>query len=84
MKKIIIGLLFISIITTPCYAVNVFDKIVYKEVVLRATHIHILVNRLTGEVKYVVLRNRKTMLLTGTSKRQYQASYDAQNAPKQP
>ena len=80
MKKIIILLLLASMIAaaTPCYAVNVFDKILYKEVVLRATSMHILVNRLTGEVKFLLLNSGKWILLKGALKHQCQAIYNAQ------
>jgi len=78
MKKIIIALLLISIIATPCYAVNIFDKIIYKTVVLCAIHMTALVNRITGEVKYIRLNNGKWELLTGAWKSQCQSMYEAQ------
>ena len=84
MKKIIILLLLASMIAaaTPCYAVNVFDKIIYKEVVLRTTSMHVLVNRLTGEVKYLLLNSGKWILLKGALKHQYQMIYNAQATAK--
>jgi hypothetical protein len=82
MKKIIIVLLLISIIITPCYAVNIIDTILCKEVVLRCNQRTVLVNRITGEVKYMLLSNGKWKLLTGSLKGQLQAMYNAQAAYK--
>lgn len=82
MKKIIIVLLLILIIASPCYAVNVFDTIIYKKVLLCASHMTVLVNRITGELKYIMLNNGKWVLLSGTWKSQCQSMYEAQIALK--
>lgn len=78
MKKIIIALLLISLMITPCYAVNIFDRLLCKSVVLCANHITVLVNRLTGEVKYMRLSTGQWLLLTGVQKVQFQSMYNAQ------
>ena len=82
MKNIVMALLLISLVATPCYAVNVVDSILCKNVVLRANHMHILVNRVTGEVKYILLNNGKWRLLTGSWKNQIQAMYNVQTSNK--
>jgi hypothetical protein len=85
MKKIVIALLLITMIATPSYAVNILDTILCKKVVLRADGSQILVNRITGEVKYILEANGKWAPLTaGVVKNQCQAMYNAQitNAKK--
>jgi hypothetical protein len=78
MKKIIIALLLISVMITPCYAVNIFDTLLCKRVVLCANHITVLVNRITGEVKYMRLSTGQWLLLTGAQKVQFQSMHNAQ------
>ncbi len=77
MKKILIVLLVISIIATPAYAINIVDILLCKKVVLRAIERTVLVNRLTGEVGYI-LRKGQWILLTGEQKRECQSMYNAQ------
>lgn len=80
MKKIIIVLLLISVIITPCYAVSVVDALLCKRVVLCANRMTVLVNRVTGEVKYLLLNNGQWMFLKEPQKIQYQMMYEAQTA----
>lgn len=80
MKKTVIALLLILTITTSAYAVNVIDAMVCKKVFLRANHKVVLVNRLTGEVKYKLLGKGKWVVLRGIEKNQYQSMYNAQTA----
>jgi len=83
MRKIIIALLLISIFTTSAYAVNIFDRVLYKKVVLLANKMTVLVNRITGEVKYLLLNNGHWIHLTaGVLKNQCQSMYNAQTAPR--
>jgi hypothetical protein len=82
MKKVVIALLLILIITTPCYAVNIFDIILCKRVVLCANHMTVLVNRVTGEVKYILLFTGQWKILTGMEKNQCQSMYEAQTSLK--
>lgn len=49
MKKFIVLLLLLSIIATPSYALNIFDKIKCKEAKLGGEKV--LVNRFTGKVE---------------------------------
>jgi hypothetical protein len=59
---------------------NLYDKILYKKVALRGCdRSALLVNRLTGEVKYI-FQNNEWILLVGMWKKQYQLKYDAQRA----
>lgn len=78
MKKIIIALLLISIFATSAYAVNIFDRALYKKVLLQCIHNYILVTRVTGEVKYVMGNNGKWTLIPPAWKQQYQSMYNAQ------
>jgi hypothetical protein len=78
MKKIAIALLLVVMITTSAYAVNVVDTILCKKVFLNYNHTYILVNRVTGEVKYLLMGNGQWVPLMGVLKNQYQAMYNAQ------
>jgi hypothetical protein len=80
MKKILIALLLIFTITTSCYALNIVDAMTCKKVFLRANHTIVLVNRLTGQVRYKLLKQGKWMLLEGVEKNLYQSMYNAQVA----
>ena len=76
MKKIVMTLLLILMIATSCYAENFLE---YKRVILCVIHRTVLVNRITGEVKYMrLVPTRKWALLTGLLKTQYQSMYNAQ------
>lgn len=78
MKKVILSLLLVSMSAFPVYAVNVVDTVLCKQVILRANDACILVNRLTGEVKYILRHNGQWALLRGAEKNEYQAMYNAQ------
>ena len=78
MKKLLLILLIISIIATPVYAVNVVDTVLCKKVFLHYNRTYILVNRVTGEVKYLLRGNGQWEPLTGVLKNQYQVIYNAQ------
>ena len=82
MKKAIITLLLILAIAAPCYALDVFDMVLYRRVVLCANHMTVLVTHITGEVKYILQNNGKWVVLTGTLKAQCQSMYDAQTTLK--
>ena len=86
MKKIIVILLLILVIITPCYAVNIVDTMLCKKVLLRANRRflranhtrQVLVSRVTGEVKYILQDNKQWVPLAGTLKQQCQKIYNAQ------
>jgi hypothetical protein len=82
MRKIVIVLLLILIITTSAYAVNIFDRALYKKVVLVCIHRFVLVNRITGEVKYIMGTDGKWALVHKALKEQYQSMYNTQTASK--
>ena len=87
MKKIIIvGILFIFITACPSYAINVFEKVLYKRDVIKAYNSKILVNPLTNEIKYIWQRtsdkNGYWAPIFGIMKGQFQAIYDEQNKKK--
>jgi len=56
MKKTIVLLLLFSIIATPLHALNILEKLVYKEV--RIGNEKVLVNRLTDKVEKKLLDNK--------------------------
>jgi hypothetical protein len=84
MKNLVLILLIISVIATPVYAVNVVDTVLCKKVFLFYNRTYILVNRVTGEVKYRWTGKGQWVPLTGVVKNQYQAIYNAQVAAKKP
>ncbi len=81
MRKIIIVLSFIFAVATPSYAVSMLDNMVCKPVLLRYSNRTILVNRITGEAKYV-MTNGKYIPLKGGFKKKCQEMYDAQKKLK--
>ncbi|MBU0547933.1 MAG: hypothetical protein KJ710_01725 [Candidatus Omnitrophica bacterium] len=82
MRKVVVILALILMITPPSYAVNIFDQLLYKEVVLVANRMTVLVNRITGKAKYIRLNNGRWMLLKGGLKNKCQAMYDVQISPQ--
>ncbi len=85
MKKLVIIILFLSAIAAPSYAINIFEKIAYKKDEIKVYKAPILVNPLTGEIKYIWCRTSKKgywMPIDGRAKQQYQAVYDRQRAPR--
>lgn len=78
MKKPAVVLALILIIASPAYAVNIIDQLINKEVVLSANRTTVLVNRITGKVKYIRLNNGRWLLLEGGLKNKCQAMYDNQ------
>ena len=56
MRKIIVLLLLFSIIATPLYALNILDRIIYKEVRLGGEKV--LVNKTTGKVEKKLVDNK--------------------------
>ena len=82
MKKLAIVLTLILTISSPSYAINIIDQLIYKEVILTANHMTVSVSRLTGEVKYIKLNNGRWMPLKGGLKNKCQAMYDGQISSK--
>lgn len=77
-KKIVVVLFLIFLIAAPCRAENLFNTIVYKSVLLMAVNRHVLVNRLTEEVKYILLDDGTLIPIKGPAKLHFQAMYDLQ------
>lgn len=77
-KKVITVALLLFVVVSSAYAYSLFDQIVYKRFFLKAANTTVLVNRVTGEVKYVLRYNGKMIELVGPSKKQFQAMYDLQ------
>ena len=79
MKKIVIALLLVFMVTSSSYAVNILDRALYKKVLLCAIHRYVLVHRLTGQVSYILhINGNEWILVTGTLQRQYQSMYKVQ------
>ena len=81
MKKIIVFLLLLSVIATPSYALNFFEKMKYKEVRLDGEKV--LVNRLTGRVEkrsagkgYIPISTEKGFGGIPSEQDMYQARYN--------
>ena len=85
MKKIIIILFMLLTVSKPSYAINLLEKIAYKRDVIKTCNAKVLVNPITGEVKYLwcttvpARTNGHWEPISGTSKLQFQAMYDQQN-----
>lgn len=52
MKKMIAALTLVFLISTNAYALNPLERLAYKEVTLKSYNQRLLVNRITGKVKY--------------------------------
>ena len=81
MKKVIVLLLLFSIIAAPSYALNILDKLIYKEVRLGGEKV--LVNKATGKVEKKLVDNRYEPISSKkgwggipSSQDIYQARYD--------
>lgn len=81
MKKIIVLVLLLSIIATPSYALNIFEKLLYKEVQLSGERV--LVNKMTGKVekkwvdnKYEPISTKKGWGGIPSEQDMYQVRYD--------
>lgn len=59
-------MIMIAIFCAPVHAVSIVDKVLYKEVQLQMYNQKLLVNRITGEVKYV-WQNPTSVLINGKS-----------------
>jgi hypothetical protein len=77
MRGIIIVFLLILMIVNPVYANNFFDALLYKKVFLTAIERTVLVNRITGEVKYI-LRKGQWILLDKEHGQECLSTYKAQ------
>jgi len=82
MKILFITFVLILMVTLPSYAVNIFDQLIYKEVLLKANQMTVLVNRITGKVKYIKLNNGRWMPLVGGLRNKCQSMYNAQVSPQ--
>lgn len=82
MKKVAIMIAVFLVLATPCYAVNIVDKVLCKEVVLLSNKKHVLVNRLTGEARYLLQDNGTWTYLKEPLKGQIQAMVNYQAVTK--
>ncbi len=81
MKKIVVLLMLLSMIATPLYALNILEKLIYKEV--RVSGEKVLVNKATGKVekklvdnKYEPISSEKGWGGIPSEQDMYQARYD--------
>ena len=81
-KQLIAVFLFVSMLTTSAYAVNIFDRALFKKVLLTATRRYALVNRVTGQVQYVMDSHKKWIVVPKALKTQYQSMYEAQTGQR--
>ncbi|MDD5428895.1 MAG: hypothetical protein PHI58_06675 [Candidatus Omnitrophica bacterium] len=84
MKKIAIALVIFLFAAQSAYAINIVEKLLYKEDAIKIYNAKVLVVPFTGEVKYIWCGNPENgywMPVAGKVKQQYQALYDKQNNP---
>jgi len=81
MKKVVALLLLLSVVASPSYALNLLDKLMYKEVRLGGEKV--LVNRVTGKVEqrlidnaYKPISSKKGWGGIPSEQDMYQAQYD--------
>jgi hypothetical protein len=83
MKKIIAVILLLLMIASPCYAINMLEKVLLKRDTIKRWDAKILVNPLTHKIKYIWWRNPSGggswKPLDESAKEQYQAIYDLQD-----
>ena len=85
---LIAAIILLLIITSPSYAITIFEKLLYKKAVIKAYAAKVLVNPLTGEIKYLWTRDTTSSTtgywapVSGTSKEQFQIMYDQENEQK--
>ncbi|MFA5362359.1 MAG: hypothetical protein WC335_03810 [Candidatus Omnitrophota bacterium] len=77
-KKAVVILVLFLFMFANAYAVNVVDTMTCKKVVLLVNQRAILVQRLTGYVKYLLRSNGEWKLLRGRGQKVYQRLYNAQ------
>lgn len=87
-KRSVFILSLFLLAATSCHAINIFEILAYKKDVIRAYNTKVLVNPLTGEVKYIWYATVVSGTdghwepVTGTSKALFQAAYDQQRNAK--
>lgn len=93
MKRIIAAITIVFLISTNAYALNPLERLAYKEVTLKTFGQRILVNRITGQVKYrwqgptavmiygEAAQNGKWMPLYDRDREMWQNIYDQEGRP---
>ncbi len=81
MKKIARILTHFMLVAAPVYAVSIVDTLLCKKVYLRYNKSRVLVDRVTGEVKYIMM-NGRYVPLAGYAKAQCQSIYNAQTGAR--
>ncbi|MFA6320817.1 MAG: hypothetical protein WCY36_03055 [Candidatus Omnitrophota bacterium] len=81
MKKIAVFLILFFFVASSSYAMNIIEKMLYKEDTIKIYNTKVLVVPFTGEVKYIWCGNPQNgywMPVKGQVKQRYQALYDKQ------
>ncbi len=82
--KILLILLLGCCITTGAYAgVNFLNRAFYEKIILKPIHRYVLVNRLSGQVEYIMRTDNRWAPVQKPFRNQYQAMYDRQVAASQ-
>lgn len=80
LRKNLLALIISLAIAADACALNPVDAMTCKKVLLRVNQRTILVQHLTGKVRYLLLSTGEWMPLKGRDRRVYQMFYDAQVA----
>ena len=79
MRKGVLTLILVLSITTSSFALGVVDAMTCKRVVLHeANDRTVLVDRITGQVKYALQYNGQWAPVQGDRQKKYQSMYNAQ------
>jgi hypothetical protein len=82
-RILIIFLLLFCLAQPSAYAVNIFNRVLYEKVILKPIHRYVLVNRLSGEVEYIMRTDNRWAPIAKPFRHQYQSMYDYQTASQQ-
>lgn len=78
MKKVLILLLVMVMITTSVYALNIFSWLFYDKVFLKCIHRYVLVHRFAGTVDYILSADGRWVPIARPLAVQYEKMYKAQ------
>ena len=83
MKKTVIHILLFLMIASPCWAINIFEKLLLRRDTIKMYDAKILVNRITKDIKYMWYRypggGGHWVAVTGPAKDRYQTIYNLQD-----
>lgn len=82
MKKVVAVFLLICLFVPPAYAINIFEKLLYREDEIKLYRAKVLVAPLTHQICYMWCGNAKNgywLALKGAARNQYQTVYNREN-----